>query len=330
MSIITTFMGLIGWDLPTDPYDHAQLAQNFVKLDAHDHTNTKGKQVPSAGILDLAITSAKIQSLAVNGSKLADNSVTSSKIVDGSIGSAELASESVTTAKIAPHSVGKDQLDLNIVPIGTVIQWYRPTGSVSLPTGWEICDGRAWSDISNSWGINSGAIPDLRNKFVLGASVSGTGSSASTPPDIGQPGGNHEQNLAHSHGVYDHSHSVPSHNHSIDSDGSHKHRWITETWDSNGSLIGTQLVDALQRGSAVPGAEGTRQCLYVGGLNRNQAHGEQVNAPMETVGPHSHGGLTGSSSVLSTAASGSSTADALGILDKRPSYVGLLMLMRVI
>lgn len=44
------------------------------------------------------------------------------------------------------------------LPIGSIIMWYKATSL--RPVGWEVCDG------------NNGT-PDLRGKFVIGASVDG-------------------------------------------------------------------------------------------------------------------------------------------------------------
>jgi hypothetical protein len=53
-------MDLIAWDQVTDDYDHTELANNFAKINLHDHTSGKGVQIPTEGIEDSAITSAKL------------------------------------------------------------------------------------------------------------------------------------------------------------------------------------------------------------------------------------------------------------------------------
>jgi microcystin-dependent protein len=103
-------------------------------------------------------------------------------------------------------------------PIGSVIMF---TGSTA-PSGWLICDGSeisrtAYSSLFSVCGETYGVgdttttfnIPDLRQKFVLGKSASGTGST------LGETGGE-----------IDHDHSVPSHYHgkgnlNITSSGTH-------------------------------------------------------------------------------------------------------------
>ena len=87
-------------------------------------------------------------------------------------------------------------------PLGGIIMW---SGAISaIPTGWSLCDG-------------SNGTPDLRNKFVLGATNDG---SDSTYPGISvsQTGGTADAVVvSHNHGITDpgHEHTFDSH----DSDG---------------------------------------------------------------------------------------------------------------
>ena len=62
MAITTSNMGLRVWDQLNDPYDHDQLANNWAKVDLHDHTPGRGIQIPTEGIADGAVTSDKISS----------------------------------------------------------------------------------------------------------------------------------------------------------------------------------------------------------------------------------------------------------------------------
>lgn len=62
MATTSAKMGLRIWNLLTDLYDHAQLADNWAKLDYHDHSPGKGVQIPTEGIADAAITGPKLAS----------------------------------------------------------------------------------------------------------------------------------------------------------------------------------------------------------------------------------------------------------------------------
>lgn len=49
-------MGLRIWNLLLDPYDHEQLADNWAKVDAHDHSPGRGVLVPTEGIALQAVS----------------------------------------------------------------------------------------------------------------------------------------------------------------------------------------------------------------------------------------------------------------------------------
>lgn len=54
----TNKMSLRVWTNLDDDFDHEQLADNWAKIDAHDHTNGRGVLIPTAGISTEAITEA--------------------------------------------------------------------------------------------------------------------------------------------------------------------------------------------------------------------------------------------------------------------------------
>ena len=87
------------------------------------------------------------------------------------------------------------------VPIGTIISWFRPTSTTPVPDTWHICDGSvlaAGNGVNHSFPGISGSVtlPDLRNKFILGADPTagnqGNPAVAVTSPNIdtaaGAPG----------------------------------------------------------------------------------------------------------------------------------------------
>ncbi len=106
MSATTPSMGLTQWTVGGDNFSHGQLAANFAAIDAHDHTGspTKGVQVPTGGLANLAVTSGKIAADAVLTAKILNLNVTTPK----------LANQSVTAQKVgvlprvrAYHSVAQ-------------------------------------------------------------------------------------------------------------------------------------------------------------------------------------------------------------------------------
>jgi hypothetical protein len=197
-------------------------------------------------------------------------------------------------------------------------------------------DGRAWSTITNKLGAggvqwNTGSIPNMSNKFVLGAALVGTDVIPSTPPGIGQSAGSHTRDLTHTHTTNAHSHTVDSHVHSISADGSHTHGFVATVWDGGGNPIGTQIHSMIQR--RVAGALNdqviSRQALFVPELNNNNYYGPEVTAPMQTTGSHAHGAATGAAAPSTSAATATVNNWAGTDLDFRPAYVGLLFIMKV-
>jgi hypothetical protein len=76
-------MSLNVWDQLSDPYDHNQLANNWAKVDQHDHSSGKGLQVPTAGIQDGAVTAAKLAPGAIPTFSIPDGSITKAKLAPG-------------------------------------------------------------------------------------------------------------------------------------------------------------------------------------------------------------------------------------------------------
>lgn len=116
------------------------------------------------------------------------------------------------------------------VPIGTVVAWFRPNGATAIPTNWAACDGTALSSGQHNFpGGGTVTLPDLRNKFILGANAAdangaaaalvtdGTIDSATGAPGPQASGGSNKivQSIA----------QMPSHNHTFSGNalGSHVH-----------------------------------------------------------------------------------------------------------
>jgi hypothetical protein len=325
----TPNMGLTAWDLGTDNYDHAQLAQNFAQIDGHNHALGKGVQIPTDGIQNSAVTSAKLAGDSVlPTTHIPTDSIPQSRLAPDSVGNSELQDNSVTTPIIVDSAVTAAKLDPSIIPVGMVVMWYRADTAVLPPSGWEVLDGRAWSTIPNKLGAggvqwNTGNMPNMANKFPLGAALSGTGTTPSDPPAIGATGGQHERDLSHTHTTNPHTHVVADHIHGIGSDGSHSHRFVANT------PSGASLRDMFSRDVGVPKAEGSRQALYVQDHNRESFAGSDVVLPMETVAAHSHGGATGASTASTDSITVSGNNGLTGNRDLRPAHVGFLFIIKV-
>lgn len=153
-------------------------------------------QVGTAGITDLAITSAKlatgsgaavtadtIRDLAVTTAKLATGSgaqaVTTETIRDLAVTAAKVQTGAITTAKLAANAVNRDALAAVVQPLIGAVVAYAATGA---PTGWLVCNGQAVNKIAyqalfDVIGITFGGtasgttfnVPDLRDRFIQGS-----------------------------------------------------------------------------------------------------------------------------------------------------------------
>lgn len=127
-------------------------------------------------------------------------------------------------------------------PLGGIIMW---SGAISaIPTGWSLCDG-------------SNGTPDLRNKFVLGATNDG---SDSTYPGISvsQTGGTADAVVVqHNHSITDngHSHAI-SFTNTDNGDGRSEE-------SGNGGESGTNSTNSATTGITIDneGVSGTNQNL---------------------------------------------------------------------
>src|SRR5574338_700590 len=103
--ITTPNLSLIAWNLPSDPYNSEELAENWFKVDQHDHTPGKGARIDTAAIEDQAITSAKIHPTAFPDRTIADGSITTAKLNDLAVTTGKINDSAVTSVKIANGTI---------------------------------------------------------------------------------------------------------------------------------------------------------------------------------------------------------------------------------
>jgi hypothetical protein len=107
---------------------------------------------------------------------------------------------------------------LSGVPVGTVLDWYRPAAGTLPPEGWALCDGQTVTDPRSPF-VNT-ALPDCTGRFSRGVSA-----QAQVGVAAGADTHTHTVPLNHAHtastaSAGDHSHSV-----SVGSGGAHSHVW---------------------------------------------------------------------------------------------------------
>jgi microcystin-dependent protein len=325
LTIVVSNIGLRIWNLGQDPYNHQQLADNFAKIDQHDHSPGRGRPLGTSALQDGSITLSKMAANSVGTTQLIDGSVTTSKLADGA----------VTAAKLAPTAFDK------VTPLGTVIDWWRPSGTYDAgagagnpPPGYEICDGRTLTSGQHDFGGGSLLLPDLRNKYTLGADITKTdgtfvsagGDPVSDSPGIGGSGGSNRVTLATA--------DIPSHSHTVsgntgNSNVSLNHSHTGTTGGENSSLGHAHGIDYHIDVGIAAGSD-----FSISGLTF--AHPDQAKGPLNTwdggPGVHTHSftsdasDLTGHSHPINFA---SQTTGGGGSHENRPHSVGLLKIMKV-
>lgn len=139
--LISPAMGLNVWNQSSDPYSHNDLANNFLKLDQHDHSGGRGIQISTAGI--------------------ANNAVTTAKIAPGSVGAAQLTSNALLPAGLILPYAGGAAPGGYLIAQGQLIS--RSTYSnlfAAIGTIWGSGDG-----------ITTFALPNAQDCFLIGASL---------------------------------------------------------------------------------------------------------------------------------------------------------------
>lgn len=189
------------------------------------------------------------------------------------------------------------------VPIGTVIDWWRPNDSFPVPLGFQICDGSAVLDSRSP--LKGATLPNLNGQFVRGA----------TDPDaIGDTGGsnNHAHNHdhaskdstadgAHGHthdhasqgsttqGGHAHSHDHANLNTSTTGDHAHSHDHASQGSSSAGGHAHTH--DHASQNTSTTGNHAhshdhaSQNSSSAGGHSHTHDHGPQ---PSSSTGNHSH------------------------------------------
>lgn len=223
-------------------------------------------------------------------------------------------------------------------PIGTIVAWFRPLDSIPIPTNWHACDGSTLTTGNHNFPGVAGSVtlPDLRNRFILGADAtltSGTAAalvtdagidSASGAPGQSTLGGSNKivqttaQMPSHNHaftgsalGVHTHSftgNALAAHNHySVDNGGNHDFRYRNDVVGTGGSKA---VAD-------VGGGDGATDFYY--GLDLRTSS-DSAGTPSGTISSASAGTPSGT---ISSTGTGSP-------MDNRPHWIGLIYICKVL
>lgn len=173
-------------------------------------------------------------------------------------------------------------------PVGTIVAW-SGSGS-SIPSEYQICDGSS-AATSALEAITGANVPDLRDKFIVGA-FNSTGDTTYPGLSPGATGGSATATLvSHSHTVNSHSHSFSdSFSGSVsgsigNADSSHTHSFNTSSSGNHNHNVGQNIP------------------LYVPSGDSDRGSGSSTfsidstsSQSISSAGSHSHSGSTGGNS----------------------------------
>lgn len=329
------------------------------------------------GDQDIFWSSVSGQEGGIPGTKISnDNALISNQIQDGAIATADigalqvtnakLAADSVTTAKIADLQVTGTKIADNVLPLGSVIDWYRVTSGTFVPTGWAVCDGSLWNDIDNHMGaskakLTTGNIPNLIGKVTVGARLTvasggsggaadGTGSTNgdayANAPGIGGTGGSNATIPGHGHAHTIAVSTENSHTHPITvaSGGSHSHPVNVASSSGNTGLAGghshtaggdAAFVVQLTAGNVTGFLVNYRNAGYDSAFAYQYATAQADHRHSVTIDNSAEHGHSASSTAGAghshgiTGTVGANNTNGDSPVDVRPAHVGLLKIMKV-
>lgn len=200
------------------------------------------------------------------------------------------------------------------VPVGGIIDWWRPDSSYDIPDGYLVCDGATVNDPDSP--LNGKVLPNLADVFIRGVS---------NPAAIGTQGYTIGGSDSHNHAMNAHNHTA-----STETSGDHYHK-IAEFYHRPGQ--GTTSVTRYQDGNGVPysdtvnfnasGLDITVVADFTPFAVRNSGflYDNAENVP-KTILTHNNG----NHSHPVTVADATSTSQSANSV---PRYVGLLKLCRI-
>lgn len=232
-----------------------------------------------------------------------------------------------------------------LVPVGTVVDWWRPNDTVQLPNGWAICKGDSIPADQHDFGTGAAIVlPDLRNKFILGADTARADgladANAAAAPGIRGVGGAHAVALSVA--------EMPVHNHGITEPNGgtgHAHSASTST-STSVSAGGAHSHTLYGGGGQIPVFAGGGNSVWIkpslGGTGgfwipsvQNDDYHSWGGAGTDGVGDHGHGASSSSSTTVNKSTTGitiNNQGGSGGVTaghNNVPAYVGLLKIMKV-
>ncbi|MBK3776425.1 hypothetical protein GAY31_20085 [Azospirillum brasilense] len=154
----------------------------------------------------------------------------------------------------------------DLLPVRSIVMWWGGAGAI--PANWALCDGRT---------VNGILTPDLRNRFILGATTDGglgtAGGSFSASATTSANGSHSHTASTNSTGSHSHGGSTATHTLTIDQIPFHDH-------GVGPAVLGALLGNQHAMGSPTP---------FVNGVNfSGQGGGQGHSHSISSDGAHSH------------------------------------------
>jgi hypothetical protein len=235
----------------------------------------------------------------------------------------------ILQAHLAPQVVN------NEVPIGGIIEWWRPAASVPVPAGFVVCDGSPVAAGQHDFpGIATGInVPDLRNVFILGADqtkghaagATGTSSDATADaPGVAGTGGSNAHTLTTAQ-LANHNHGGATGGGVTSSNSPNNHTHSGGTGGMNQNAVHSHTHGRWAQNIQHPQGGGNLNVMYAG---------EGTYGTSDANIDHGHSFVTG---VENQSLSHNHSVPALGINadgggnphNNMPKWVGLLRIMKV-
>ena len=183
------------------------------------------------------------------------------------------------------------------LPVGTIVAY----GGNTAPTGWQICNGGTASSSALQTLLGQTNVPDLRDRFIIGAGSSYSRHSAAGSKDAVL--------VSHSHTINNHTHTFTT-----SSDGNHYHNFPGDDQLTNANNI--------QGWGNVSDANFNYDAVS----NYNSSTGQlwrTTNPKSASGNNHAHSGTTGNPSDRNTDSHGTSATNA-----NLPPYYALLYIIK--
>jgi hypothetical protein len=204
---------------------------------------------------------------------------------------AALARTSLGLGTAATYTIGEgnDEVPTNSmvsgVPTGAILLWYGSLGTI--PAGWTICDGGTYSKVDGSGSI---ATPDLRDRFVIGATTTyaqGSSGGSAAGATTGASGSLTMTVAA----AGDHNHAGSTDGHTLTSAqiGAHSHQMFANQGLTSTSTGDYAAVGWFPSHNSQYGIQGSSTVATVYKTADNSGGGGSHSHGLQASGTHTHG-----------------------------------------